>query len=82
MQITAFGIIMVIYLPPSIGSRVDYRSKAPVSEAELWQAFSLHYSLVCLNCELKIIWKALGVSKSSLHMCRRICMLFIELLID
>lgn len=64
MQITALGIITVIYLPPPIGSRVDYRSKAQVSEAELWQAFSLHYSLVCLNSELKIIWKALGVSQS------------------
>lgn len=49
MQITALGIITVIYLPPPIGSRVDYRSKARLLEPVLWQPFSHHYSVLCLN---------------------------------
>lgn len=49
MQITALRIITVIYLPPPIGSRVDYRSKARLLEPVFWQPFSHHYSVVCLN---------------------------------
>lgn len=49
MQITALRIITVIYLPPPIGSRVDYRSKDRLLEPVLWQPFSHHYSVVCLN---------------------------------